>query len=230
MRCRTVAATLVSVTLLGASGCGDDHQAPLAPTTPTPVTTTAGLPVTSLTIMGKTSSAGVTEWGQAWLGIVPGETARFTATATFADGTERDVTAESVWTCESPLGIVSPGVIRAELPGWKSLAARYGSGPPSTSRAAEVLLRVAPEGVFLLDVAVDDGRWATMDALVQVSSGAGTYSARTPVWGIVALPAAGETTLQVDKEGYATVRKSMTIGSDLFVECILQPAGAAQHR
>lgn len=226
MNAKTVAAVLVSVTLVGVTACGDDHRSPVLPT---PVDRSLTPVVTSITISGKTSSAGVTEWRKAWLGMVPGETARLTATATFSDSTERDVTAQTVWTCPDgtgAVGVVSPGVIRAEAPGWVTLVARYGSAQSSNGRA-EALVRVAPEGVFLLDILVDDGRWAMMDALAQVTSSAGTFSGWTAVWGGITLPVVGDTVLQVEKAGYVTIRKSMTVSSDQAVTCALQPSGAA---
>ncbi len=223
MNAKTVAVSLISATLVGVAACGDDYQNPVLPT---PVDTSPNPVVTSLTISGKTSTAGVTESGKAWLGMVPGETARLTATATFSDNTERDVTAETVWTSPGRIGVVgvvSPGVIRAGAPGFETLLVRYGSGQSSNGRA-EPLVRVAPEGAFLLGVGVDDGRWAMMNALVQVTSSAGTFSAWTSVWGLVYLPVAGDTVLQVEKTGYVTIRKSMTVSSDQEVTSTLQPS------
>jgi hypothetical protein len=227
MNAKTVAAVLVSVTIVGVAACGDDHETPVSPTPVSPAPVSPTPVVTSLRIGGKTSSAGVDEWMGAWLGMVPGETARLTATATFSDNTERDVTSETLWTSPERIGVVgvvSPGVIRAQAPGFETLLVRYGPGQSSNGRA-ETLLRVAPEGVFLLGIAVDDGHWAMMDALVQVTSPAGTFSAWTPVWGIVTLPVAGDTVLQVEKAGYVTIRKSMTVSSDQGVNYTLQPSG-----
>ena len=235
MKAKTVAAALFSVTVVGVAACGDNHQSPVAPTRvdrPLPPVDGSLTPVvTSLTISGKTSSAGVGGWRGAWLGMVPGETARLTATATFSNGTERDVTAEAVWTChlnEGSLSVVSPGVIRAQVPGWEDVFARYGSAQPSSIRA-EAQVRVAPEGVFLLDVIVDDGLGLgiTPDALVQVTSAAGAFSVWTSIWRGITLPVVGDTVLQVEKAGYATIRKSMTVSSDLGELCILRPSGTA---
>jgi hypothetical protein len=234
MNAKTVAAVLVSVTLVGVAACGDDSQSPVLPspiaTPPTPIATPPAPVLTSLTISGKTSSAGVGGWQGAWLGMVPGETARLTATATFSNNTERDVTAETVWTChlnKGSLSVVSPGVIRAQVPGWEDLFARYGSAQSSSGRA-EAHVRVAPEGVFLLDIlVVDDDQWVTPDALVQVTSAAGAFSVWTSIWSGITLPVVGDTVLQVEKAGYVTIRKSMTVSSDLEELCILRPSGTA---
>lgn len=229
MNAKTAAAVLVSVTLVGVAACRDDHQTPVAPTPVAPTSVSPTPVVTSLRIAGTTSSAGVTPWEKAWLGMAPGETARLTATATFSDNTERDVTAEAAWTCDCEMGevgVISRGVIRAQVPGWATLVARYGAAQSSDGRA-EALVRVAPEGVFLLGIAVDDGRWAMMDALVQAASSAGTFSARTPTWGIVTLPVEGDTVLRVERAGYVTITKSMTVGNDQWVTYTLQPSGTA---
>jgi hypothetical protein len=223
MNARTIAPVLVSLTLVGIAACGDDYPSPVVPT---PVATSPTPVRTSITINGKTSSAGVDEWMGAGVGMVPGETARLTAIATFSDHTERDVTAELVWTCPDgtgEVGVLSPGVIRALVPGWATLVARYDSAQSLDGRG-EALVRVAPEGAFLLGVAVDDGHWAMMDALVQVTSSAGTFSGRTAVWGGIYLPVAGDTVLQVEKAGYVTITKSMTVSSDQGVIYTLQPS------
>ena len=235
MNARTVAAVLISVTLVGVAACGDDSQSPVLPSPIAPPLTPIATPLTpvltSLTISGKTSSAGVGGWRGAWLGMVPGETARLTATATFSNNTERDVTAETLWTChlnKGSLSVVSPGVIRAQVPGWEDIFARYGSVQSSSGRA-EAHVRVAPEGVFLLQVLVDDGLSGGMtpDALVQVTSAAGAFSVWTSIWNGITLPVVGDTVLQVEKAGYVTIRKSMTVSSDLEELCILRPSGTA---
>jgi hypothetical protein len=220
MRTSTIAVVLVSTALLSAVACSD-----VPPTWPSHVQNQVH--VTSLTITGKTSSNGVHEWGE-WRGMVPGETAQLRAIATFSDGTERDVTAEITWTCPDMVGVVqfvAPGAVRALASGWEGCLARYGSTQSSSSRA-EFSFRVAPAGLFLLSVGVDDGQWAAMGALVQVTSAAGTFSASTPVWGLVSLPAIGETVVRVEKAGWATVTARVTVVEDDAVLCRLVPPGS----
>lgn len=226
------AAFLVSVMLAGVAACGSDQQAPSSPT-PFVSSVPAAPPVpsvTSLTLTGKTSSTGVGDSDGAWLGMVPGEMARLIATATFSDNTERDVTAEAVWNCDAPdvATILSPGVIRAQTSGWASITAKYGSAVWSDGRnRAGARLRVVAEGVFLLGVAVGDGRWALADVRVQVASSAGTFSAVSSPEGLVFLPAVGSTTVQVDKAGYVTIRESVTVSKDEYVLYTLQPSSTA---
>ena len=236
MKVMICVAVLACATLAGVAACGGDRHVPSSPTpsppTPSPPAPSSPTPaIVSLAIGGTTSSAGVDEWLDPWLGMVPGETARLTATARFSDNTERDVTAETAWSCDPPgmVSIASPGVILARAPGWASLAAKYGSvrSPDGLDRA-EVRVRVAPEGIYLLGVAVDDGRRATADAFVEVTSAAGTFSTWTDVWGIVFLPAVGDTVVKVAKAGYVAVKTSTTVTKDQFVEYTLQPSGATQ--
>lgn len=226
MNAKITAAALVILAFLVATGCGDGRT----PHSASPL-------VTSLTISGKTSSVGVDQSGNAWLGMVPGETAQLSATAAFSDGTQRDVTAETVWRCpwvarNCSVSVVSPGVIRAGVSGWDTLEARYGSAAPSPTNRAAARVRVAPEGVFLLDIAVVDvlDAFVVLDALVEVTSPAGAFSARSDFEAPVTLPVVGDAVLQVEKAGYVTVRKSMTVGSDQLVEINLRPAGTAQLR
>lgn len=223
------AAALAFAMVAGVAACSNDQQAPSSPTPSIP--SAPPVPsVTSLALTGKTSSVGVHEFDGAWLGMVPGETARLIATATFSDNTERDVTAETTWHCDplEVVSIVSPGVIRAQSSGWAVVAAKYGSVTSSNGPdRAEARLRVAPDGVFLLGVLVDDGRGATADARVQVTSAAGAFSATTPYWGGVFLPALGSTILQVEKAGYVTIRKSVIVSQDEELLYTLQRSGTA---
>jgi hypothetical protein len=222
MNARIAEALLVGVTLVGVAACSE-HEQPYP--APTPV-------VTSLKIRGKTSSEGVNEWRGAWLGMVPGETAQLTAIAGYSDTPERDVTAETVWTTDQStpagvVGIVAPGVVRANGSGWATVIVRFGSARTSNAQS-QALVRVAPEGAFLLDIGVDDGSSTVNEARVEVTSRVGTFDAITDLWGIVTLPATGDTVVQVERAGYMTLRRSMMVNNDQGVICTLQRAAAAR--
>jgi hypothetical protein len=230
MSAKLAGAVLVGITLVGAAACADGQQSGQRfLTSPTPTGPPPGPPgpsATSLAISGQTSSGGANEFG-GWLGMVPGEVARLTATARFSDGTERDITADAVWAGDNLTGvmnIVSPGVIQANHPGWTAVTASYGSTRVSSGVRAEVQLRVAPEGVFLLGVAVQDPRSPLQDALVRVTSPGGTFSVSTPFWGIVYLPAVGATAVQVERAGYVADGTSMTVTRDEDVLFTLRPS------
>lgn len=207
MRTRTLRILLVIGALIVPGACDDFEGPPTAPDSTAPA-------VTSLTISGNTS-------------ITPGQTTRLTATARYSDGTTKDVTAEASWsspgelTGVSVLSVISRGLIRGERSGWGMARADLGGEHSATAR-----VRVAPDGVFLLTVAVSD-RYATDAARVQVTSPAGTFSVTTDLWGVVVLPAAGDATLQVEKEGFRTITMSLTVTTDQSVDVTLQPSESA---
>lgn len=207
MRTRPLRISLVIGALIVAAAC-DEHKG--SPTAPGPTTPT----VTSLTINGNTS-------------IDPGGTTRLTATATYSDTTREDVTADAWWSSTTEvagvriLSVISPGVIRGDIPGRGTVRAEYGRA------ATNAEVRVAPDGVFLLTVAVSDHGYATDTARVQVTSLAGTFSATTDLWGVVVLVAAGDVTLQVEKPGFRTTRMLLTVTDDQTVEVVLQPSDTA---
>jgi hypothetical protein len=221
MNAKSLGAVLVLVGIVGAAAC----DAPTSPSpstssaTPTPAPAQGEIP-TTLTITGSTSSAGEASWSK-WFSMVPGETATFRATATFADGTERDVTASATWTTSeaSGVGVLSPGVLRAEVAGWTPVQAIFRSGQVMVR--ADVLLRVAPQGAFLLDVSVTYGGWEIPDALVRVISDAGTFSRTTIAVASVSLPAVGDTVVEVVAGAGvpASVSSSLSVRCDTFADC-----------
>ena len=223
MNAKSLGAVLVLVGLVGATAC----DAPTSPTRPTPMSTPTPTPTpapgeipTRLTITRITSAAGGASWAK-WFGMVPGETATFTATATFADGTEHDVTATAAWETNmtSVAVVVSRGVVRAEIPGWSTVDVVYRWGNRSLSASA--LLRVAPPGVFLLDFSVNDGRWEIPGSVVRVVSSAGTFSTATIAVAPVSLPAVGDTVVEVAAGAGvpAWIRSSLTVTCDTFADC-----------
>jgi hypothetical protein len=174
--------------------------------------------VTSLTISGNASISD------------PGGTTELTATARYSDDSTRDVTADVQWYSPDSdpftavVSVISPGLIRAERYGQGVVRATYSSERGATSADAKV--RVAPDGVFLMTVVVGDHGYATDGARVQLTSPAGTFTATTHLWGFVVLPAAGDAIVQVEKAGFRTITKSMTVTSDRDIEFVLQPSDA----
>jgi hypothetical protein len=118
--------------------------------------------------------------------------------------------------------VISPGLIRGENYGWGTVLVLYVGWA-----RAETRIRVAPEGAYLLTVDVSAEAWAgrfAMDAArVQVTSPAGTFTATTDLLGIAIVPAAGDATLQVGKEGFNTIVRSLTVTSDQDVHFVLLP-------
>lgn len=186
--------------LFVAAACDEHQRLPTAPS--------AG--VTALKISGNTSISDL------------GGMTQLKATASYSDGTTQDVTAQASWSSGDRLSVPAPGLIRAERYGKDTVVARHGSGLSAT---AEV--RVGPDGAFFATVAVSDNGFATDGARVQVISPAGTFSATTDLWGVVSLPAVGNAVLQVEKAGFRTITKSVTVNSDQIFDLVLQPADGA---
>jgi hypothetical protein len=149
----------------------------------------------------------------------PGETAQLTATVTFSDNTSRDVTAEASWTGSGAVVITGPGLIAA---------ARYGVGTFSVSYLSVTggsLIRVVPSGAFLVEglvLAQGQGFPGLPQASVDISSRSGTFRTTTNEGGWYFLPAAGETTMRVERTGYRAQVKRLTIEHDDDIDFELQ--------
>lgn len=208
---RSLRIALVMGAVLGMAACDRHQGSPSAPRPPTPTVT-----VSSLTISGNASISD------------PGGTTQLTATARYSDDSTRNVTADIQWRSSDsdPLtavvSVISPGLIRAERYGQGAVRATYASERGALS--ADATVRVAPDGVFLIDVMVADHGYATDGARVQLTSPAGTFRATTNLWGYVILPAAGDAIVQVEKAGFRTIAKAMTVTSDRDIEFVLQPS------
>jgi len=171
--------------------------------------------------------------------MVPGEMAHFTSTVILSDGTTQDVTAEARWHCSdatdaSVVSIHPPGAVQARNPGWVRVHAETKDGQTLTSDG----VGVAPEGVFLLTVGVNDGQepidfWTPVgyipDARVQVTSRASAFSALADAYGGVTLPAVGDTVLEVQKVGYESIKASVMTTNDHEVWYVLKSAGSPQR-
>lgn len=209
IRTRKLRIALAMAAVLGIAACNGPEGSPTAPSDLAPT-------VTSLTITGSTSIRGL------------GGTTQLAAIAGYSDGTAREVTAEAQWSSSDndPLSavvrVISPGLILGERYGQGDVRARYASERGTASASTPV--RVVPDGAFLVTVAVSDHGFATDAARVQVTSPAGTFSATTDLWGVVSLPAVGEAMVQVDKAGFRTITKSLTVTGDQNIEVVLQPS------
>lgn len=218
MRTRCLRISLVIGALIGAGACDGNTGSPTVPAlVPGPTTLT----VRSLTITGNTSIR------------APGETTQLTATTTYIDGTTRDVTADANWSSSTDdpfvdiVSVISRGLIRAERYGKERVKAAYGTDPGGQPASVTVEVRVATHGAYLVSVGVSDGRWAVGGAQVQMTSPVGSFSVTTSLWGCADLPARGDATLTVEKEGFNTVTKSLDVSSDQDIEIALQASNAA---
>jgi hypothetical protein len=143
----------------------------------------------------------------------PGDTGQLRVTATFSDGTTKDVTAAAGWSCSNcPPGVVS---VSAGL----VTALGYGSGEIQAvyaAHTARLAVRVAPEGAFLVTGPVTDGgpNFWLPDARVEAASAAGTYSTTTGTTGWFTLPGVGAVTFRVSKDGYEDAVTQVTVDHD----------------
>jgi hypothetical protein len=190
---------LVLAALAGAVACHECN-----PTTPSlPSSPASSSPIAQSIAIGGTLSI-----------HQPGDTGQLTATATFSDGTQKDVTSETIWT---PWGTtmvrVSAGLVTAVEFGDIEIVATYGGA------RASMTARVAPEGAFLMTGMVTDSGSAfwVNEAKVEATLASGTYSATTRGYGYFALPAAGAVTLRASKDGYADAVQQVTVSHDAQV-------------
>ena len=179
-----------------AAGIGCDRN-PAAPS-PLPNTpnTQAAPSVTSLAIGGTLSLH------------QPGDTGQLSATATFMDGTTKDVTHEAVWGSDLKTLTVSAGLVTAISFGSGEVVATYGAARQS------VPARVAPAGAFLLNGKVTDDGHAVGEAKVEATSASGAYSTMTDLSGAFVVPGAGGVTLRVSKYGYDASVTQVTLDRD----------------
>lgn len=204
---RVLCAALVIGALFVGTACDERQGSPAAPTPPTAPTSPTAV---AITIGGRLSIGAL------------GETTQLTATARLSDGTTQEVTSQAQWQCMAGvLTVISPGLVKAEQYGWDTVSVFYGS------RTAHALVRAAPDGAFLLGGFIStDVDWAAR-AKVRATSRAGTFNLTADQYGFYFVPAAGETTLQVELEGFRPLTRSWSVNQDQIVDLVLQRSAAA---
>jgi hypothetical protein len=193
---RVAQAVLFVLGALALTGCG--KSTPVSPT-PSPSPGSSRITITGTTSLDH-----------------PGETGRLTATATFSDNTSRDVTTEASWVGQD--GMIrtdGPGVITGIRYGVGSVSANYRSTP------ATVQIRVAPAGAFLVTGQVGaPGGFQLAQASVEFSSRSGTFKTTTGTTveqlGYYVLPAAGETYMRAERDGFRAQDRRMIVAGDAF--------------
>jgi hypothetical protein len=187
---------LVLAALAGAVACHDKNPAGPSPV-PSPVPSPSSPVAQSIAIGGTLSLH------------QPGDTGQLTATATFSDGTTKDVTAEALWGSTGSAVIVSlAGLVTAGRYGSSEIVVTCGTAHQS------IAVRVAPEGAFLMEGTVTDTGHPVGQAKVDATFASGTYSTLTDASGAFVLPGAGAVTLQVSKYGYDTAVRQVTVDRD----------------
>ena len=145
----------------------------------------------------------------------PGDTGQLRVTATFSDGTTKDVTAEASWSTSSGVASVSAGLVTA---------LGYGSGTITVSMRAhaQVPFRIVPDGAFLIQGKLTDQGAPVAGARVEATCAAGCYAAVTDGAGAFWLPGAGDVTLKTTVEGYEISTTQVAVGGDREVAIALE--------
>ena len=211
MQPKTLVQVGLALLMLTAAVWGCDRNSP--PTPPTPVSPSPGPPSppapppapvpTGLKIDGPAS-------------VAPGHTVQYTATASFADGSTRDVTKEAVWRAEPnccpvpstpALTISADGVATGLNPGETFVYASLGR---STSSKNVLVLH---GGTFRHYGWVDDAGVPVPDARVTVTEGSAAGLATTTdrsgqyrLYGV-----SGPTDVAVTKPGYVEQKQELTV-------------------
>ena len=137
-----------------------------------------------------------------------GETARFTAKASYTDGSERDVTGEAKWQVGSDrVSLTAPGEVVGTAAGESSVTAVFEARSGVISGIV-----VVPPGTYLLRGTVRDAGKPLHEAKVVVTSGPlGTITV-TLVNGLYEVyGVAGPTTITVSKEDYQTETRQLVV-------------------
>lgn len=207
---RRVHAGMVGFTLLLAAAAGGCDR---SPTSPPPAESGGGRSLERLTIGGP-------------LSIAPGETARYTATAHYSNGSSEDVTAVASWTppahASSPLRFTTAGVASAVRPGENIVTATYGA------KAASMHVLVLPPGTFKLSGTIAEAGGGPLSGVtVEVVSGTGQglqtiteSQGRYALYGV-----AGQVGVRASADGFTPqVREVVVNGSDATEGFALVPA------
>lgn len=169
--------------------------------------------------------------------VPPGESASYTATATWSDGTTTDVTNEATWTTtnDTVLAIAGPGRVTARTTGEADVRAGF------QNRTHGRWVGVVPAGRFIVRVYVSDGVIPAVplfDARVEVLSGPAAGLTATTNWdgraSLYGVPESAD--LQVSKDGYERVvravridRQSASVNVDL-VPAVRRPELSGRYR
>lgn len=153
-----------------------------------------------------------------------GDTTQLTATVPRSNGPAADVTAEAEWRVRngSSVAMIGPGLFKAVGLGESTVSVTYAGA------SAGAAVRVAPPGAFLLlgGVSTFDGT-GLEGARVDLASSLGTSSATTGTYGSFVLPAAGNTSVRVERAGYLVLERTMTVTKDSTTVFYLRRQDAA---
>jgi hypothetical protein len=178
---------------IGTAACGDEN--PVGPSAANQQEVTAQ----SITISG---SAVLQR---------PSDTAQLTATATFSDGSARNVSSEAQWTVDHPnvVSVARGGLVTARGYGQCNVTVNYGA------LSARVPVRVLPEGMFLLSGRItEESGLPLWQAQVSINSSSAQVSTSTDQEGVYVLPARGDVEVRVEMVGFEVQVRRVTVAQD----------------
>jgi Bacterial Ig-like domain (group 2) len=157
--------------------------------------------------------------------VPPGQSVQFTAMASFADGSTRNITDEAVWVSGDPsvLSISKTGLAAGHRTGDVFVSAAVGS---IKSGQKEVL--VLPPGTYKVGGYVEDGEVPVPEARVDVVAGsaAGLFAVTRPFpsgGSYTLLGVGGDTQFRVTKDGYHPLVRTVPVTSHQQINFDLTP-------
>ena len=142
--------------------------------------------------------------------LAPGETGQFTATATYADGSSRDVSAEVAWGTENAtvLSMTTTGLATGRNPGETNVQAGFNNGGNTSHR----FVMVITPGTYRLSGIVRDAGLPASGVEVAVSEGPAEGLSTTTVNGSYRLYGVfGDTEIRVRRPGYEDQEKRIVV-------------------
>lgn len=228
MKHASFAAVLSVGLLLGAAAACSKDGTPQTPTAPSSfATSTPALGAQAISVSGTTT---LTQLGQ---------TSQLKVTATFPDGTTRDVTSQASCDQARDVGWFPPYPVVRFSTSCTLDALAYGkvdvsiiypkpnSWPaPPGSLITHVTARVVPDGSFVVHGGVAQAGYPLAGATVTLTSTSGTRTSTVDESGIYMFAPvdAGEVTVQASLPGYTGRTERVTIGRDEQLDLELQPA------
>jgi len=138
--------------------------------------------------------------------VPPGETAQFTATAFYSDGSSRDVSGEAAWQAGLPLSISTTGLASGHSPGENYILVVF------SGRSATKKVMVIKPGTYRISGAVRDAGLLVYGAEVAVSAGPAeglstiAVAAYYHLYGVF-----GETEIRVRRPGYQEQKQRIVV-------------------
>ncbi len=152
----------------------------------------------------------------------PGATSQWSATASFSDGTTKDITGVADWSSSRSVVTVARGLLTAVAYGTSTISVQY------QTKRQSIDVRVAPEGMPLVSGQVSAGTYPLSDAHVEAVSSNGTWTTTTDLYGFYAVPATGSATIRVTKAGYQAETRQLAVARDEQLDLDLRPTDTPQ--